>query len=115
MVDVTELVWKLIIAVAPIIVSAVFSIIQATIARMSEANQNKIRYWVGKFVDAAQMLEPNPAKRKAWVVSYVDANNVVCFDAWNVLSFKTADILRNHYEKCCIPNYTDIRIKLVEL
>lgn len=71
MVDVTELIWKLIIAVAPIIVSAVFSIIQATISRMSLENQNKISYWVGKFVDAAQMLEPDPLKRKAWVVEQV--------------------------------------------
>ena len=70
----------------------------------------------GAYVFDTPKIELNivPEKRKAWVVSYVDTNNVVCFDAWNVLSFKfkTADIIRNHYEKC---HYTDIRIKLVEL
>lgn len=66
--DWTALVWKLIIAVAPVIVSLVVKLITDAVAKMSEANQAKLEYWVGVFVKTAQMIEPDPAKRKAWVL-----------------------------------------------
>ena len=67
----TALVWKLIIAVAPIIVSVVVKLITDAVNGMSQANREKLEYWVNVFVKAAQMVEPDPVKRKAWVMEQV--------------------------------------------
>ena len=67
----TALVWKLIIAVAPIIVSVVVKLITDAVNGMSQANREKLEYWVNVFVKAAQMVEPDPVKRKAWVMVQV--------------------------------------------
>ena len=67
----TALAWKLIIAVAPIIVSVVVKLITDVVAKMSTTNREKLEYWVNVFVKAAQMVEPDPAKRKAWVMEQV--------------------------------------------
>ena len=67
----TALVWKLIIAIAPIIVSVVVKLITDAVNGMSQANREKLEYWVKVFVKAAQMVEPDPAKRKAWVMEQV--------------------------------------------
>jgi hypothetical protein len=69
--EIMELVWRLIIAVAPIIVSAVFAILQSVFEKMSDHNQRTIKDWIGRFVSAAQMLEPDPIKRKEWVVAQI--------------------------------------------
>lgn len=69
--DWTSLLWKLIIAVAPIIVSVVVKLVTDAIGTMTEANREKLEYWVGVFVKTAQMLEPDPQKRKAWVMAQV--------------------------------------------
>ena len=62
----TALAWKLIIAVAPIIVSVVVKLITDAVNGMSQANREKLEYWVNVFVKAAQMLEPDPQIRKEW-------------------------------------------------
>ena len=67
----TAFVWKLIIAVAPIIVSVVVKLITDAVNGMSQANREKLEYWVKVFVKAAQMVEPDPAKRKAWVMEQI--------------------------------------------
>ena len=67
----TAFVWKLIIAVAPIIVSVVVKLITDAVNGMSQANREKLEYWVNVFVKAAQMVEPDPVKRKAWVMEQV--------------------------------------------
>ena len=69
--DWTSLLWKLIIAVAPIIVSVVVKLVTDMVAKMSTENQAKLEYWVGVFVKTAQMLEPDPLKRKAWVMAQI--------------------------------------------
>jgi len=70
-VDWTSLIWKLIIAIAPVIVSVVAKLITDMIAKMSEENRAKLEYWVDVFVKTAQMLEPDPLKRKEWVMEQV--------------------------------------------
>lgn len=66
--DWNTVLWKVIIAVAPIIVSVTVKLIGDLIAQMSEKNRATLKYWAGIFVKAAQMIEPDPAKRKAWVL-----------------------------------------------
>lgn len=69
--DWNALIWKLIIAIAPIIVSVVVKLITDMVAKMSTENRAKLEYWVGIFVKTAQMIEPNPTKRKEWVMAQV--------------------------------------------
>ena len=69
--DWTALLWKLIIAVAPVIVSLVVKLITDMVAKMSAENQAKLEYWIGVFVKTAQMIEPDPAKRKEWVMAQI--------------------------------------------
>ena len=69
--DWNALIWKLIIAIAPIIVSVVLKLITDAISKMSADNQAKLEYWVDVFVKTAQMIEPNPTKRKEWVMAQV--------------------------------------------
>lgn len=66
-----ELIWRLTIAIAPIIVSALVAIVQNIISKMTDENKERLSYWVNKFVDAAQMLEPDPIKRKEWVMAQI--------------------------------------------
>lgn len=68
---IVELVWRLVIAIAPILVSALAAIVQNIIAKMTEENKRRLSFWIDKFVDAAQMLEPDPIKRKAWVMAQI--------------------------------------------
>lgn len=69
--DWNALIWKLIIAIAPIIVSVVVKLITDMTSKMTEANREKLEYWVDVFVKTAQMIEPDPAKRKEWVMAQV--------------------------------------------
>lgn len=69
--DWNALIWKLIIAIAPIIVSVVVKLVTDMVAKMSEENRAKLEYWVDVFVKTAQMLEPDPLKRKEWVMAQV--------------------------------------------
>lgn len=69
----TELVWRIILALTPIIVTVVVTLVQAMVARMSVANRAKLEYWVDTFVLAAQKQEPDPALRKLWVVNKICA------------------------------------------
>lgn len=69
--DWNALIWKLIIAVAPVIVSVVAKLITDMVAKMSEANRAKLEYWIDVFVKTAQMIEPDPLKRKEWVMEQV--------------------------------------------
>lgn len=69
--DWNALIWKLIIAIAPIIVSVVVKLIMDMVAKLSTENRDKLEYWVDVFVKTAQMLEPDPAKRKVWVMEQV--------------------------------------------
>lgn len=71
--DWNTLVWKLIIAIAPVVVSVTAKLIADLVARMSEKNQATLKYWVGIFVKAAQMTEPDPVKRKEWVLGKLTA------------------------------------------
>lgn len=66
--DWTALLWKIIIALAPIIVGWVMKLVTDAVGTMTEANREKLEYWVGVFVRTAQMIEPDPLKRKAWVM-----------------------------------------------
>lgn len=69
--DWTALLWKVIIAIAPIIVSVVVKLITDMTAKMTTANREKLEYWIGIFVKTAQMIEPDPVKRKAWVMEQI--------------------------------------------
>ncbi|HNW85280.1 MAG TPA: hypothetical protein PKH46_07145, partial [Candidatus Cryosericum sp.] len=69
--ELTSLIWKLIIAIAPIIVSVVAKLITDMVAKMSTENRAKLEYWVDVFVKTAQMLEPDPQKRKEWVMEQI--------------------------------------------
>ena len=69
--DWNALIWKLIIAIAPIIVSVVAKLITDMVAKMSTANREKLEYWVDVFVKTAQMIEPDVTKRKAWVMEQI--------------------------------------------
>ena len=69
--DWNALIWKLIIAIAPIIVSVVVKLITDMVAKMSTENRAKLEYWVDVFVKTAQMLEPDPQKRKEWVMEQI--------------------------------------------
>ena len=69
--DWNALIWKLIIAIAPIIVSVVVKLVTDMVAKMSTTNREKLEYWVDVFVKTAQMLEPDPQKRKEWVMAQV--------------------------------------------
>ena len=69
--DWNALVWKLIIAVAPIIVSVVVKLVTDMVAKMSAENRAKLEYWIDVFVKTAQMLEPDPQKRKEWVMAQI--------------------------------------------
>ena len=68
---IVELIWRLTIAMAPILISALVAIIQNIVSKMSEENKHRLSYWVDKFVDAAQMFEPDPLKRKEWVMAQI--------------------------------------------
>jgi hypothetical protein len=69
--DWNAVIWKVIIAIAPIIVSVVVKLIADMVAKMSETNRAKLEYWVDVFVKTAQMIEPDPAKRKEWVMEQI--------------------------------------------
>lgn len=69
--DWNALIWKLIIAIAPIIVSVVVKLITDMVAKMSTENRAKLEYWIDVFVKTAQMLEPDPQKRKEWVMAQI--------------------------------------------
>lgn len=69
--DWNALVWKLIITIAPVIVSVVLKLITDAISKISADNQAKLEYWIGVFVKTAQMIEPDPVKRKEWVMAQV--------------------------------------------
>jgi hypothetical protein len=68
-----DIIWKLIIAVGPILVGVLVRIVQDFVLTRSEAQQETIRSWIQTWVKAAQMIEPDPAKRKAWVIGKVCA------------------------------------------
>lgn len=67
----TELLWRIILALTPIIVTVVVTLVQAMVARMSVANRDKLEYWIDTFVLAAQKQEPDPALRKTWVINKI--------------------------------------------
>lgn len=69
----TELVWRIILALTPIIVTVVVTLVQAMVARMSAANRDKLEYWIDILVKAAQKQESDPALRKLWVVNKICA------------------------------------------
>ena len=69
--DWTEIVWKIAIALAPIVVGIFAKLVQDFILTRSEAQQATIRSWVETFIKAAQMMEPDPEKRKLWVVGKI--------------------------------------------
>ena len=71
MVDWTALVWKLIIAVAPIIVSVVAKLVMDMADQMSQSTKYKVRYWIDVFIKTEQMIEPDPVKRKQWVLDQI--------------------------------------------
>lgn len=70
-IDWTEIIWKLIIAVAPIVVSIFVSTIQRMLSKLTLERRERIEYWVTRFVEAAQMIEPDPYKRKEWVLDQI--------------------------------------------
>jgi hypothetical protein len=69
--ELTSLIWKLIIAIAPIIMATVMKLVTDTIANMTTASREKLEYWIGIFVKMAQMMEPDSGKRKAFVVAQI--------------------------------------------
>lgn len=73
MIDWTEIIWRIIIALAPIIVSVVVAIVQGLVARMSQEHRAKLEYWVDVFIKQAQKLEPDPILRKQWVINRICA------------------------------------------
>lgn len=71
MIDWTAIIWKLIIAIAPIIAGVTMNLVQNFILTRSEAIQEKIRTAIADAIKTAQHLEPDPVKRKAWVVAQI--------------------------------------------
>lgn len=67
----TDVVWKILIAVAPVIVSVTLKLVLDMFAKMSANNREKVEYWIDVFIKTAQMIEPDPAKRKAWVMDQI--------------------------------------------
>jgi hypothetical protein len=69
--DWNAFVWKIVIAIAPIIVSVVAKLILDMVEKMTEKNRERLEYWIEVFIKMAQMIEPDPVKRKEWVMSKI--------------------------------------------
>jgi len=69
--DWTDVISKLILAIAPIIVMVFANLVQNFLLTRTGAQQALIRSWMETFVEMAQIKEPDPEKRKAFVVGKI--------------------------------------------